>query len=58
MLDISHTLTNMKRGVIIPLYKGDGKKKSDPNSYRAISLCYTIIYFKYTLEKCSCHVQV
>jgi hypothetical protein len=43
MLTLSHTPTDMKRGIITTLHKGNGKKKNDPNSYRAISLCSTIL---------------
>jgi hypothetical protein len=43
MIDISHIPTDLKRGIIITLFKGGNKCKSDPNSYRAISLCSTIL---------------
>ena len=38
MLRLSHIPDDMKKGVIITLYKGGNKAKSDPNSYRAITL--------------------
>jgi hypothetical protein len=33
----------MKKGVISVLYKGGKKRKDDPNSYRVVSLCSTIL---------------
>ncbi len=41
--------TELKRGIISTLYKGGNKRKCDPNSYRAISLCSTILKL---YEKC------
>ena len=38
ILRTSHIPTNAKRGVIHTLYKGKGKDKSDPRSYRPITL--------------------
>ena len=43
MLALSHTPTEMKKGIITTLFKGGGKRKNDPNSYRAISLCSVIL---------------
>ena len=43
MLKFSHTPTAMKRGIIITLYKGGKRKKSDPNSYRAITLLSVVL---------------
>lgn len=43
MITYSHTPPEMKKGVIVTLYKGGNKKKTDPNSYRAISLCSVIL---------------
>jgi hypothetical protein len=37
------TQIDMKRGVITILYKGGNKKKTCPYSYRAISLCSTLL---------------
>ena len=52
--DSSHIPSEMKRGIIVPLFKGGNKKKSDPNSYRAISLCSTILKL---YEKTLIHAQ-
>lgn len=43
MITYSYTPSEMKNGVIVTLYKGGNKKKTDPNSYRAISLCSVIL---------------
>lgn len=39
----AHTSINLKRGVIITLFKGGQKKRTDPNSYRAITLSSSIL---------------
>ena len=38
MLRMSHIPDDMKKGIIITLYKGGNKIRTDPNSYRAITL--------------------
>ncbi|XP_053381786.1 uncharacterized protein LOC128549265 [Mercenaria mercenaria] len=43
MLKSSHTPMEMKRGIIITLFKGGNKKKTDPNNYRAITLCSILL---------------
>ncbi|XP_053376652.1 uncharacterized protein LOC128547637 [Mercenaria mercenaria] len=43
MARLAHIPVELKRGIITTMYKGGSKKKSDPNSYRAISLCSTIL---------------
>ena len=43
MAKFAHCPIEMKRGIITTLYKVGNKDKSDPNSYRAISLCSTIL---------------
>ncbi len=43
MYKYAYTPTELKRGIISTLFKGGNKPKSDPNSYRAISLCSTIL---------------
>ena len=43
MSSLSHIPVDMKKGIISTLYKGNNKNKMDPNSYRAISLCSTIL---------------
>ena len=43
MLTFSHTPTQLKNGIITTLFKGGNKKKTDPNSYRAISLCSCVL---------------
>ena len=40
---LSHVPVDMKTGIISTLYKGSNKNKTDPNSYRAISLCSIIL---------------
>ena len=40
---LSHVPVEMKKGIISTLYKGNNKSKTDPNSYRAISLCSTLL---------------
>ena len=41
------------RSIIIPLYKGKGKNKSDPNSYRSVSLtpCLFKVFEKIILKR-------
>ena len=43
----------MKREIISTLFKGGNKNRRDPNSYRAITLCSTILklYEKILLQK-------
>ncbi len=43
MLKHSHMPQQMKRGIIITLFKGGSKKKDDPNNYRAITLSSVIL---------------
>jgi hypothetical protein len=43
MSSFAYIPTDLKRGIIITMFKGGNKCKSDPNSYRAISLCSTIL---------------
>ena len=43
MFKFSHTPTAMKRGIIINLYKGGKKKKTDPNSYRTITFSSVVL---------------
>ena len=43
MAKFAHCPIELKRGIITTLYKGGNKDKSDPNSYRAISLRSTIL---------------
>ena len=38
MIKLSYVPIEMKKGVIITLYKGGNKRKDDPDSYRAITL--------------------
>ena len=42
-----------KHGIIVPLYKGKGKDKRDPNSYRPVSLtpCFSKVFEKILLER-------
>lgn len=42
MLKLSYAPTEMKRGVIITLFKGGNKRKDDPDNYRAITLSSVI----------------
>lgn len=39
----SHVPFEMKKGVIITLFKGGNKRKDDPDSYRAITLSSVIL---------------
>ena len=43
MLLKSYIPESMKIGIIITLYKGGGKRKDDPNSYRAITLTSSVL---------------
>ena len=43
MLLKSYIPESMKNGIIITLYKGGGKRKDDPNSYRAITLTSSVL---------------
>ena len=43
MLTHGYVPPNMNRGEIITLYKGGGKRKDDPQNYRAITLTSTIL---------------
>ena len=43
MLKWSYVPAEMKRGNIITLYKGGRKRKDDPASYRAITLCSSLL---------------
>ena len=43
MLLKSYIPESMKIGIIITLYKGGGKRKDDPNSYRAITLTASVL---------------
>ena len=40
---LSHVPIEMKKGVIITLFKGGNKRKDDPDSYRAITLSSVIL---------------
>jgi len=53
MCEIGHCPINMKRGIIATLIKGGNKDKRNPNSYRAISRCSTVlkVYEKIILQK-------
>ena len=42
VLETCYTLISWKDSCIIPLFKGGNKSKSDPNSYRGISLLCSI----------------
>jgi len=48
----SYVPDKMKMGVIVTLYKGGGKRKDDPKSYRAITLssCLLKLYERCLLE--------
>lgn len=39
----THKPTELKTGVIVTLYKGGNKDKRNPNSYRALSLCSSVL---------------
>ena len=43
MARLAHCPVDMKRGVISVLHKGNKKDRRDPNNYRAISLCSTLL---------------
>ena len=45
--------SSWKHSIIIPIYKGNGKSKSDPTSYRPISLipCFAKIFEKLLLDR-------
>ena len=43
MLKLSYAPTEMKRGVIITLFKGGNKRKDDPDNYRALTLSSVIL---------------
>ena len=43
MIKFAHTPIKMKKGVIITLFKGGNKDKTDPNSYRAITLSSVLL---------------
>ena len=53
MCEFGYCPINMKRGIIATLFKGGNKDKRNPNSYRAISLCSTVlkVYEKIILQK-------
>ena len=41
--ELTHIPIDMKRGIIVPFFKGGNKNKCNPDSYRPISLCSTIL---------------
>ena len=43
VIKLSYAPTNMKRGVIITLFKGGNKRKDNPDNYRAITLSSVIL---------------
>ena len=43
MIKFSYVPIEMKKGVIITLYKGGNKRKDDPDSYRAITLSSVLL---------------
>jgi hypothetical protein len=43
MINTGYCPAPMKRGTISVLFKGGNKRKDDPHSYRAISLCSTVL---------------
>lgn len=43
MTKFSYVPIDLKRGIITTMFKGGTKDKKNPNSYRAISLCSTIL---------------
>lgn len=47
-----HVPTTWKQSIIIPLYKGNGTPKNDPNRYRHIALipCLSILFVKFIRE--------
>ena len=53
MYRLSYVPFSLKQGIIITLYKGGGKRKDDPKSYRAITLssCLLKLYERCLLEK-------
>lgn len=55
MLRLGHIPNDMKKGVIITLYKGGKKSKDDPASYRAITLSSVLLklYETVLLNRCS-----
>ncbi|MES9880824.1 MAG: reverse transcriptase family protein [Sedimenticola sp.] len=59
MLKFSYMPHQMKRGVIITLFKGGNKKKDDPNNYRAITLSSVILklYERILLSRMELQVQ-
>ena len=38
MIKLAHVPVEMKKGTIITLYKGENKRRYDPDNYRAITL--------------------
>jgi hypothetical protein len=48
-----------RSGMIIPIYKGKGKPKSDPNSYRGITLTSSLgkLFEKIILERITAHCK-
>ena len=51
VIRLSYAPIDMKRGVIITLFKGWNKRKDDPYNYRAITLSSVIFFRKNTLNK-------
>ena len=43
MINLAYVPAEMKKGVIITLYKGGNKRKDNPDSYRAITLSSVLL---------------
>ncbi len=41
-IELKHVPRALKRGLVITLFKGGNKKRTDPNSYRAITLLSSV----------------